>query len=726
MPLKSYTTKIFHVFILTFFILSSQKSFGQPVLIDPNMKYQEFEGWGGSLCWWANIMGGYSDVNVKKVCDWITDPQGTNMNIFRFNIGGGDDPAHNHMRGDGGAMPGYKASAEAPYDWTQDENQRRIVLQLIESRIAQTGQNDIILEAFANSPPYWMTKSGCSAGNFQGGVSNLKDDMYDDFADYLTEVTKYYHDSLGVTFHTIDPFNEPFSTWWIALGGQEGCYFGQSDQEKMIRELYSKLQEKDMLKHTGISAMDANSLDETYNGVVGYKKAGDILPKLSNITTHSYFGSANSRKNLARWCLENDFTIWQSESGPLNISGTDQELLLIMAARIVKDIKELNAVAWIDWQLAADQSQVWGLLVGEYYNPLNPVSKGDGYFYRAQFSRFIKPGYTIIDAKNPSVLAALSPDEKQVVIVTVNEKSSAKAFSFDLGAFALIDGPIERFRTREVNPSYTERLARITNVPLENNLLNYDAPAYSVTTFVIPVKIAPEQIEEGAYYLINKATGLYAGITNASLYPGGRLALTGTEPTSNASFYLSPDVITGGARMKPGHVSETSKFVLDVEGASNADGVRIIQYNDANVENQRFHFVHHHDNYFYIKPRNSMKCLSVAEGSMSGANVLQNTCTDADNFLWQMVSLTSSVETNLIDSPQLVVSFVHNRLNVYPNQKKMIKDIRVISVRGDVIYSRDGLDLMEYSMNLTVDQGYYIVSVTYHDGTMMSERFVAI
>jgi hypothetical protein len=84
------------------------------------------------------------------------------------------------------------------------------------------------------------------------------------------------------------------------------------------------------------------------------------------------------------------------------------------------------------------------------------------------------------------------------------------------------------------------------------------------------------------------------------------------------------------------------------------------------------------------------------------------------------------VEENLIDLPQLVVSFVHNRLKVYPNQKKMIKDIRVISVRGDLIYSRNGLDLMEYSMNLTVDQGYYIVSVTYHDGTMMSERFAAI
>jgi hypothetical protein len=72
-------------------------------------------------------MGGYSDSKIKTICDWITDPNtGLNMNIFRFNIGGGDDPTHNHMRGDGGNMPGYKASATAPYDWTQDANQRKI------------------------------------------------------------------------------------------------------------------------------------------------------------------------------------------------------------------------------------------------------------------------------------------------------------------------------------------------------------------------------------------------------------------------------------------------------------------------------------------------------------------------------------------------------------------------------------------------------------------------
>jgi len=110
------------------------------ITIDPALKSQVLEGWGASLCWWANIMGGFSDAKVKTICDWITDPvNGMNMNIFRFNIGGGDDPTHNHMRSDGGDMPGYKSSADAAYDWNQDANQRKIMQQLIASRISKAG-----------------------------------------------------------------------------------------------------------------------------------------------------------------------------------------------------------------------------------------------------------------------------------------------------------------------------------------------------------------------------------------------------------------------------------------------------------------------------------------------------------------------------------------------------------------------------------------------------------
>ena len=92
----------------------------------------------------------------------------------------------------------------------------------------------MILEAFSNSPPYWMTKSGCASGSTDGS-NNLKDDSYDAFADYLTEVVKHYRDSFGITFRTLEPLNEPNANWWKANGGQEGCHFSPANQQTIIK-----------------------------------------------------------------------------------------------------------------------------------------------------------------------------------------------------------------------------------------------------------------------------------------------------------------------------------------------------------------------------------------------------------------------------------------------------------------------------------------------------------
>ena len=55
-----------------------------------------FEGWGTSLCWWANRVG-YSDSLAKQTGELFFGDTGLRMNIARFNIGGGDNPSHNHI-----------------------------------------------------------------------------------------------------------------------------------------------------------------------------------------------------------------------------------------------------------------------------------------------------------------------------------------------------------------------------------------------------------------------------------------------------------------------------------------------------------------------------------------------------------------------------------------------------------------------------------------------------
>lgn len=455
----------------------------ETITINPLVRHQSLDGWGGSLCWWANVMGGYSDEKIKMLCDWITNPKtGLNMNIFRFNIGGGDHPSHNHLRTDGGAMPGYKDSLNAPYNWDNDANQRKILQQLIASRVKNTGKNDVRIVGFSNSPPWWMTVSGCVAGSEHGNTTNLKPEMFIDFADYLTDVTRYYHDSLGITFNNLEPFNEPFSTWWIAnkAKGQEGCYFSQEDQEKLIRILHSKLKEKNMLRYCRLSVMDANTIDEAYQGLLNYEKAGDILSKISRIDVHSYGGTL--REPIHQFAVAHDKALWQSESGPLGVGGSNEHQMMVMAQRVITDLREMKCSAWIDWQLANDKSPLWGMIIGEYDDASNPIRKGPSFYLRVQFSRYLKQNYTVIQSNLPNTIAAISPDGKEVVIVVVNEKHHPQNYSLNLSNFQSIKH-VEMVKTSVFKSTIKQN--EISEITVFGKSMKFEVLAQSVSSLIL-------------------------------------------------------------------------------------------------------------------------------------------------------------------------------------------------------------------------------------------------
>lgn len=193
--------------------------------VNPAAVRQTFEGWGMSLCWWANVCGTWSDEKIDELVDWLVSPTGLNYSLFRYNIGGGDDPenqhctAHHMASGKGlrAEMEGFKTSAKADYDWTRDAAQRKIMLKIRDRR------PDAVFEAFSNSAPYYMTYSGCCAGNTDASKDNLRPECYEEFARYLVDVCRHYKDEYGIEFRTLDPFNEPMTSYWGAGGGQEGC-----------------------------------------------------------------------------------------------------------------------------------------------------------------------------------------------------------------------------------------------------------------------------------------------------------------------------------------------------------------------------------------------------------------------------------------------------------------------------------------------------------------------
>lgn len=474
-----------YIIILLFTLLSAAGIAQTRITIDPNTQYQTIDGWGASLSWWANIMGGHPEEKVDILTDWIVNPSHLNMNLFRFNIGAGDHPEHDHMRKDGGNMPGYKLTANSDYDWSQDENQRLILQKIIARRSELLNENDIKLVAFSTSPPWWMTESLCSAGANTKSTNNLKEDMYDDFADYLTDIVKFYHDSLDITFSYLEPMNEPDGGWWVAEGNQEGCFFTVDKQQKLLKEVYAALERKKMLSYCQLAGSDWNNINNGVTALNSYINSGQIMDKISHIDCHSYFGNNLGRQELHRIAEQYNKSLWQSESGPLNVGNSPSFQVMHIAQRIITDMRLMRPEAWIDWQIVTDGSAQWGLVDGNYGNSLERCTKFPSFYIRSQYSRFIKPGYTIINSNLDNTLAALSPDSDELVLVICNTDTSGsqEEYNIDLSLFDIGGGIPYKYLTTVDGENKTKR----SFVSINDNIINYSTPLQSVTTFVIPI-----------------------------------------------------------------------------------------------------------------------------------------------------------------------------------------------------------------------------------------------
>jgi O-glycosyl hydrolase len=438
------------------------------VKVDVNTKHQTFEGWGTSLAWWAYQIGGWSSAKRNQLVDLIVDPtNGLGYNVFRYNIGGGDAPSHNHMDKNR-QMPGFQSSSGA-WDWNADARQTSVL-----SRLLATGK-DVIIEAFANSPPYWMTKSGCASGNTDGS-NNLKDDSYDAFAAYLVEVTKHYRDVVGVAFRTLEPLNEPNANWWKANGSQEGCHFSASNQQQIIKAVAAALDAQGVTG-TRVSASDENSMDDALSILGGYDTA--TLAAMAQMNVHSYAGS--KRTQLRTLATSKGKRLWQSESGPLSVDlASNTDAAIFMAGRIIQDLRELAPEAWIEWQVI-DPATTWtSFTVNDAQETWQPVKR---FFAQAGFSRYLRPGATFVDVNSADMVAALAGDGSVLTIVARNgDTAAAKSYTFDLTSLPSLGASIEVYRT-----SASEDLAHLTSVSVADWSFTVSLPAYSITTYVVPL-----------------------------------------------------------------------------------------------------------------------------------------------------------------------------------------------------------------------------------------------
>jgi O-glycosyl hydrolase len=496
----------------------------EQVTIDASKSYA-FEGWGTSLAWWANEIGGWPDGPRNDIINRLFGPPpGLGLNVVRYNIGAGDNQPKQGFTCPplrlGGEVPTFEGS-DGSWNWNADSNQKTI-LQAAKAAIEKSA-NSFVAEAFANSPPAWMTESGCTSGNTKNvGQDNLSKAYYDKYADYLSKVVQYFNTSLGIPFLTVEPFNEsnpnPQDGGFNWPNGctsqcQEGTNFLPQTQNTIIALLCRKLAGT----ATMVSAPDENSIDTT---IATYKHYDDATKAcISQVNTHSYHG--DKRDELCKLvlgdvqghCMQTGSKrLWMSEYGPYNSKDqSDFGLALTQSLQITQDMNEIHPSSWVYWQPveASEYGNNYGLLRTPFCNPNTDAtisglnSKNDTcnnksgsqtlydtkltkqYYVMANYSWFIKPGDLILNVdEGKHTLAAFNPHLHTLTIVATNGDTKDHPVTYNLQHFTSVTGSVSPYTTSADNNANYKNSS--PTIPISGKQFTVSVPKQSITTYVIP------------------------------------------------------------------------------------------------------------------------------------------------------------------------------------------------------------------------------------------------
>ncbi len=457
----------------------------------------KFEGWGTSLCWWAHRIG-YSPELTEKSADLFFSNKGLNLNIMRYNIGGGDDPTHKHIKRTDSMVPGWlyfnDETKEYYYNYTADTNQ----LNVLKSAYKSAGENALV-EIFSNSPPYFMTKSGCTSGNTNPNDNNHKDECYGDFAEYIAHVTEYINNKLNINVYCVSPMNEPNTDYWAQFSEkQEGCHYDPGESQNKILVETAKAVKSKGLEHVKIVGSDETSTEKQLEEYCLY--TDEVKGILDRINVHTYID--DKARRLGKLMQRDNMNIWMSESDWSSTSGKDAGEMgaaLWLGEKIISDINALSPSAWVIW-LVIDchrskdgymgnmdsgfpslDNGYWGVAFADHDEKEIYLSKK--YYGFGQFSRYIRPGDTIIHI-DKQTLGAIDKKTGRITIVSLNTKKADFTKTIDISELKNGSGTVEVIRTSG-NLKDGENWAKLPSFEYKNGTFDYTLKGNSISTFII-------------------------------------------------------------------------------------------------------------------------------------------------------------------------------------------------------------------------------------------------
>ena len=407
--------------------LFSVESIGKTQTIGVNkfMKHQTFESFGTSSCWWSQTID--DEATAKEIARLLYDDEtGLGLDIYRYNIGGGEKDNPDCRIGDPSRRTESfyvfnEETGEYEYDFTRDANARRMLDYAVEY-----GATQVIL--FCNSPHFSMTASGHASGGLTEYASNLPKENYAAFVDYVLTIADWFVEQ-GYPIVAVSPINEPQWKWGGDWVGQEGCYYTADETVELLEMFALEMQKRN--SQYKLSGPESGEVSPGYYEYIDKFFSSPVLNEFcDSISAHSYWLDNNIAlkeqfgAKMAEQYPDKKFEMSEWCEIPLTIDSTTIDSGLYMANIIIQDINCMNAVSWQSWT-AVNGDGLMEIKDGEL------VIYSRYHAYR-QFSNFIRPGMVRVDvfdsleADSRIASTAFTDGEKTVIVLVNNAESDTE------------------------------------------------------------------------------------------------------------------------------------------------------------------------------------------------------------------------------------------------------------------------------------------------------------
>lgn len=476
------------IFILSGLLLAGSTVAQIAVEVNPDVKYQEIEGFGASDAWSTEVVGAtFGDDTKERAAKWLFSSaisstgvcEGIGLSIWRFYLGPfGNMPAGSTF------IPQDYLDASGEYVWTVNPGKQWFL--------------DKALSYGCNQIGAW---SSCILPQLRTGGMN--EQSYKNYAGFLADVISHYNE-LGYEFKYLAPVNEPQYDWtegevkWTSA--RISAMAGTVCQEFLDRGLDTPVFLGEAADWGNL--YDTNDTDNNWarNQIYNYFDEssplyiGNYSNLLKEFGAHSYWTDQSesrlkeyrtkAKAKADEYHIKLHQTEWSMLSNPpiegLPDTPSDMDYALILAKVIYSDIVFAGVNSWTYWEAfdVGDDAR-FHLIHTDNVDKSFKVRKN--LWALGNYSLFVRPGYERVQMTGVENLngvmgtAYMSPEQDKLVLVLVNMGSTAQlAPTINLS---------DELEIKKVEKYVTSSMFDLQLMPV-NNLNSIPLLAKSVTSIV--------------------------------------------------------------------------------------------------------------------------------------------------------------------------------------------------------------------------------------------------